>query len=168
MSSVVMKRLPFGVALARGSVRAQQARRLVVQAERAAIMRHSRDVSQLKPETVKKIQENIGNLSMIFDFDGTLVAAGAGLGEKEGHLMSSLMNVLEGGVDFFHQLKSITHYLSAKPDQNLSLVVKNGGFAVKFTDEYCRLAKGVDVDAVIEFVHSLVVGSKELNGIETF
>lgn len=125
MSSVVMKRLPFGVALARGSVRAQQARRLVVQAERAAIMRHSRgmfffhwlllwlhfaaalglltvcfyaDVSQLKPETVKKIQENIGNLSMIFDFDGTLVAAGAGLGEKEGHLMSSLMNVLEGGV----------------------------------------------------------------------
>lgn len=70
--------------------------------------------------------------------------------------------------DFFHQLKSITHYLSAKPDQNLSLVVKNGGFAVKFTDEYCRLAKGVDVDAVIEFVHSLVVGSKELNGIETF
>ncbi|OAE22265.1 hypothetical protein AXG93_3491s1040 [Marchantia polymorpha subsp. ruderalis] len=62
----------------------QQARRLVLRAERASIMRHSRGVSQLKPETVKKIQDNIGNLYMIFYFDGTLVAAGAGLGEKDG------------------------------------------------------------------------------------
>ncbi|OAE35596.1 hypothetical protein AXG93_2841s1310 [Marchantia polymorpha subsp. ruderalis] len=104
-----INRLPFGVALARVRVRAQQARRLVVQAERAAIMRHSNgmfffhrlllwlhfdaalglvtvsfaaSVSLLKLETVKKIQENIGNLSMIFDFDVTLVAAVAGLAEK--------------------------------------------------------------------------------------
>ncbi|OAE24587.1 hypothetical protein AXG93_2415s1700 [Marchantia polymorpha subsp. ruderalis] len=80
------------------SGRAHQPRRLVMLPGRADIMRHSRGVSQLKPDTVKRIQENIGNLSMIFDFDGTLVAAGAGLGEKDGQLMRCLVNVLEGAV----------------------------------------------------------------------
>ncbi|OAE29480.1 hypothetical protein AXG93_1028s1230 [Marchantia polymorpha subsp. ruderalis] len=148
MSSVVMMRLPLGVALARGRVRAQQARRLVVQAERAAIMRHSRGVSQLKQETAKKIHQNIDNLSMIFDFEGTLVAAGAGLGEKDEQLGERA-----GGW--------------SGPDQNLSLVVKNGGFPVKFTDEDGRLAKSVDVYAVIAFMQSLVVGSKELISVQT-
>lgn len=167
-------------------------------------------VSQLKSETVKLIQENIGEVTMIFDFDGTLVAAGAGLDEKDGQLMSSLVSVLEGGVgintaqapqymaerggaifpakafelglrvehmdgtvfisrapDFARELKSITEYLSARPDQNLSLVVKNGGFAVKFTDEDGRLAKGADVDAVVLYVQSLVEGSKELISVQT-
>ncbi len=147
---------------------------------------------------------------MVFDFDGTLVSAGAGLDEKTGQLMVSLVNVLEGGVaintaqapqymaerggavfpakafelglrvehvdgtveitrapDFSSQLKAITGYLGARPDQNLSLVVKNGGFAVKFTDEDGRLAKGADVDAVIAFVESLVVECDELISVQT-
>lgn len=99
------------------------------QVERASITRHSRGmfffhrlllwlhfaapldlltvcfaagVSQLK-----KIHENLGNLSMVFDFDGTLVAAGAGLARR----MSSLVNVLGCGVGINtsqapHQCKS--------------------------------------------------------------
>lgn len=39
-------------------------------------------------------------------------------------------------------ISSITQYLSARRDQILSLVVKNGGFAVKFA-AIGRLAKGV-------------------------
>lgn len=33
---------------------------------------------------------------MILDFDGTLVAAGAGLGEKDGQLVRSLLNMSMG------------------------------------------------------------------------
>lgn len=69
--------------------------------------------------------------------------------------------------DFSGQLKSITQYLSARRDRNLSLVVKNGGFAVKFTDEDGRLAKGVDIDAVIAFVQRLVADSEELISVQT-
>ncbi|OAE34711.1 hypothetical protein AXG93_4347s1030 [Marchantia polymorpha subsp. ruderalis] len=125
---------------------------------------------------MKKIQENIGNLFMIFDFDGTLaatnrlVAAGAGLGEKDGAADEQLGQRAGGctGEDQYslptcsswafgwttwtgqfafrrRQIsrvsRSITQYLSARRDQNLSLVMKNGGFAVKFTDEDGRLAK---------------------------
>jgi hypothetical protein len=170
-------------------------------------------VSQLKFETIKTIktiQENVGNLAMVFDFNGTLVPAGVGMDEKTVGLISSLVNVLEGAValntaqatsymasrggdvfpaksfelglwveyvngqkllarapDFIFELKSIQKYLQERPDENFTLVVKNGGFAVKFTDEDGRLAKGADIDAVVRFVRDLVEGKPELIAVET-
>ncbi|OAE19354.1 hypothetical protein AXG93_3548s1070 [Marchantia polymorpha subsp. ruderalis] len=103
-----MKRLPFGVALARG---------------------------RAYPNLSLRFEEDSGEHRQSVDFDGTLVAAGAGLGEKEEQLISILVNVLEGGV-------------------------------VKFTAEDGLLEKGVDVDAVIAFSQSLVVGSKELISVK--
>jgi trehalose-6-phosphatase len=44
----------------------------------------------------------------------------------------------------------------------LSIVCKNGGFSVKFTDEDGCLALGIDVDAVVAFMESLVTDRQDL------
>ncbi|OAE21646.1 hypothetical protein AXG93_2619s1140 [Marchantia polymorpha subsp. ruderalis] len=73
------------------------------------------------------------------------------MAEREGSMFPAKAFELEVHVNFDE-----TIFISPAPD-----------FSVKFTYEYGRLAKGVDVKAVIAFVLSLVVGSKEFTNVQT-
>jgi hypothetical protein len=53
-------------------------------------------------------------------------------------------------------------WLTAHPSANLCIVEKNGGLAVKCTDEDGRMAKGADVDAAIEVMRVLVAKREDL------
>jgi hypothetical protein len=49
----------------------------------------------------------------------------------------------------FAELSAVTDLLQKMEEAYLTLVLKNGGFAVKFTDKDGRLAKGDNVKVVV-------------------
>jgi trehalose-6-phosphatase len=53
-------------------------------------------------------------------------------------------------------------WIGAHKSAYLYVVKKNGGFAVKFTDEDGRLAHGADVDAVVDLMNELVKDRPDL------
>jgi trehalose-6-phosphatase len=64
--------------------------------------------------------------------------------------------------EFATVLKYVRTWIETHPSAIFYIIEKNGGFAVKFTDEDGRLARGADVDAVVALMRSLVKDRDDL------
>jgi hypothetical protein len=73
----------------------------------------------------------------------------------------------EEPADFLSELAQMQAYLAKHDTENLSLVEKNGGFAIRLSDEDGRRARDGQIDQVREFVRKLALSNDELTFVTT-
>jgi hypothetical protein len=73
----------------------------------------------------------------------------------------------EEPVAFGAELRAMELYLKENSDRNLCLIVKKGGFAIRFSDVDGRPAKAGHIDDVCMFVRNLAWNNDELTFVVT-